>query len=42
MTTTAEAIIKAASELTPLQIVEELDKHIIGQSKAKRHVAVAH
>lgn len=41
MTTTAEAIIKAASELTPLQIVEELDKHIIGQSKAKRHVAVA-
>jgi ATP-dependent HslUV protease ATP-binding subunit HslU len=41
MTTTAEAIIKAASELTPLQIVEELDKHIIGQNKAKRHVAVA-
>jgi ATP-dependent HslUV protease ATP-binding subunit HslU len=41
MTTTAEAIIRAASELTPLQIVEELDKHIIGQSKAKRHVAVA-
>ncbi|MGL4610075.1 MAG: ATP-dependent protease ATPase subunit HslU [Trueperaceae bacterium] len=38
---TAEAIIKAASELTPLQIVEELDKHIIGQSKAKRLVAVA-
>lgn len=38
---TAEAIIRAASELTPLQIVEELDKHIIGQSKAKRHVAVA-
>jgi ATP-dependent HslUV protease ATP-binding subunit HslU len=37
----AEAIIRAASELTPLQIVEELDKHIIGQSKAKRHVAVA-
>jgi ATP-dependent HslUV protease ATP-binding subunit HslU len=38
---TAEAIIRAASELTPLQIVEELDKHIIGQSKAKRLVAVA-
>ncbi len=38
---TAEAIIRAASELTPLQIVEELDKHIIGQSKAKRFVAVA-
>lgn len=27
--------------LTPLQIVEELDKHIIGQHKAKRAVAVA-
>jgi ATP-dependent HslUV protease ATP-binding subunit HslU len=38
---TAEAIIRAASELTPLQIVEELDKHIIGQNKAKRLVAVA-
>jgi ATP-dependent HslUV protease ATP-binding subunit HslU len=37
----ADAIIRAASELTPLQIVEELDKHIIGQNKAKRLVAVA-
>jgi ATP-dependent HslUV protease ATP-binding subunit HslU len=37
----ADAIIQAASELTPLGIVEELDKHIIGQNKAKRHVAVA-
>jgi ATP-dependent HslUV protease ATP-binding subunit HslU len=37
----ADAIIQAASELTPLQIVEALDKHIIGQNKAKRHVAVA-
>ena len=37
----AEAIIKAISELIPLQIVEELDKYIIGQSKAKRLVAVA-
>ena len=27
--------------LTPLEIVEELDRHIIGQSKAKRAVAVA-
>jgi ATP-dependent HslUV protease ATP-binding subunit HslU len=27
--------------LTPLEIVAELDKHIIGQSKAKRAVAVA-
>lgn len=29
------------SELTPSQIVAELDKHIIGQHKAKRLVAVA-
>ncbi len=28
-------------DLTPLEIVEELDKHIIGQHKAKRSVAVA-
>lgn len=28
-------------DLTPLRIVEELDKHIIGQHKAKRAVAVA-
>ena len=30
-----------ASALTPIEIVEELDRHIIGQSKAKRAVAVA-
>jgi ATP-dependent HslUV protease ATP-binding subunit HslU len=29
------------SFLTPQQIVEELDKHIIGQYEAKRHVAIA-
>ncbi|MDZ7801237.1 MAG: ATP-dependent protease ATPase subunit HslU [Trueperaceae bacterium] len=29
------------SELTPIQIVEALDAHIIGQHKAKRSVAVA-
>lgn len=29
------------SELTPKQIVEELDKHIIGQSQAKKAVAIA-
>ncbi len=29
------------SNLTPLEIVTELDKHIIGQNKAKRSVAVA-
>jgi len=38
---TAEAIVRAAAGLTPLQIVEELDKDIIGQNKAKRSVAVA-
>src|SRR5690554_6300451 len=27
--------------MTPIEIVEELDRHIIGQSKAKRMVAVA-
>ena len=29
------------SEMTPREIVEELDKHIIGQSMAKRAVAIA-
>lgn len=38
---TSEAIVRAAAGLTPLQIVAELDKHIIGQYKAKRSVAVA-
>ena len=28
-------------KLTPKQIVEELDKYIIGQDKAKRTVAMA-
>ncbi len=28
-------------ELTPRQIVEELDRYIIGQDKAKRAVAIA-
>ena len=28
-------------EMSPKQIVEELDKYIIGQDKAKRAVAVA-
>ena len=28
-------------DLTPKQIVEELDKYIIGQDKAKKAVAVA-
>jgi len=29
------------SSLTPRQIVQELDKHIIGQDAAKRAVAIA-
>ncbi|MEX2488111.1 MAG: HslU--HslV peptidase ATPase subunit, partial [Pseudomonadales bacterium] len=29
------------SNLTPRKIVQELDKHIIGQSDAKRAVAIA-
>src|SRR3974390_3306549 len=28
-------------ELTPLEIVRELDKHVVGQSEAKRAVAIA-
>lgn len=39
MTTTD--LVKRTTDLTPVQIVEELDRHIIGQSKAKRSVAVA-
>ena len=31
----------SATELTPRQIVAELDKHIIGQAAAKRAVAIA-
>ncbi|MGD8940418.1 MAG: AAA family ATPase, partial [Gammaproteobacteria bacterium] len=29
------------SQMTPREIVQELDKHIIGQSEAKRAVAIA-
>ncbi|MDD9874309.1 MAG: HslU--HslV peptidase ATPase subunit, partial [Gammaproteobacteria bacterium] len=29
------------TEMTPREIVEELDKHIIGQQQAKRAVAIA-
>jgi ATP-dependent HslUV protease ATP-binding subunit HslU len=39
MTTTE--LVKRTTDLTPGQIVEALDRHIIGQSKAKRSVAVA-
>ena len=33
--------LKETKELTPRQIVEELDKYIVGQAKAKKAVAVA-
>ncbi len=33
--------LKEKKELTPKQIVEELDKYIVGQEKAKRAVAIA-
>ena len=29
------------TQMTPQEIVSELDKHIIGQDKAKRAVAIA-
>src|SRR3979490_3225646 len=29
------------SNMTPLEIVSELDKHVVGQAKAKRAVAIA-
>jgi len=34
-------IVVRNAEMTPIEILEELDRHIIGQSKAKRMVAVA-
>ena len=37
---TAE-LVKRAAGLTPVEIVDALDKHIVGQAKAKRAVAVA-
>ena len=36
-----ELTVRKSAEMTPIEIVEELDRHIIGQSKAKRMVAVA-
>ena len=36
-----DALLARTADLTPLEIVEVLDRHIIGQSKAKRSVAVA-
>ena len=37
----AEAEQLALDELTPREIVAELDKHVIGQKDAKRAVAIA-
>ena len=36
-----ERTASAAGSLTPREIVAELDKHVIGQGKAKRAVAIA-
>jgi len=41
MTENAKTAIESLAELTPLEIVKQLDQHIIGQSKAKRSVAIA-
>ncbi len=37
----SETTVSTAESLTPRQIVSELDKHVIGQTKAKRAVAIA-
>jgi ATP-dependent HslUV protease ATP-binding subunit HslU len=37
----AEAVTSKGDELTPKQIVRELDKYIIGQTKAKKAVSIA-
>src|SRR5690349_4060530 len=36
-----ESLASAAGALTPREIVAELDKHVVGQAKAKRAVAIA-
>ena len=38
---TAEETQAALDDLTPREIVAELDKHVIGQKDAKRAVAIA-
>ena len=40
-TSTDTKMAKSTDELTPRQIVEELDKYIIGQEEAKKNVAIA-
>ncbi|HHO56293.1 MAG TPA: ATP-dependent protease ATPase subunit HslU [Trueperaceae bacterium] len=41
MTENAKTAIESLADLTPLEIVKQLDQNIIGQSKAKRSVAIA-
>ncbi|MFZ0574857.1 MAG: ATP-dependent protease ATPase subunit HslU [Candidatus Cybelea sp.] len=41
MSASTQPVLSAVEGLTPRQIVEELDKHIVGQGKAKRAVAIA-
>ena len=41
MEETKTQVLGSPEGLTPAQIVEKLDTYIIGQEKAKRHVAVA-
>src|ERR687888_43848 len=37
----SETTVSTAESLTPRQIVSELDKHVVGQTNAKRAVAIA-
>ena len=41
MSTTPSRLEQRARELTPREIVKELDKYIIGQQNAKKSVAIA-
>ena len=41
MSGTGSVIVGEREELTPPQIVEALDRYIVGQERAKRAVAVA-
>ncbi|HXK58275.1 MAG TPA: HslU--HslV peptidase ATPase subunit, partial [Acidobacteriota bacterium] len=36
-----EEIVRNLDEMTPRQIVQELDKYVVGQRRAKRAVSVA-
>ena len=41
MTAASAGLKELTGDLTPRQIVTELDKHVVGQDKAKRAVAIA-